>query len=206
MDFLPLLVVAGPLLLLAAYVLARRWVSGRLTSSRFNSTSDWTPVPEHRPEMPPAGTPLTDHTRRIITPHLETEETLEGFARAFFSPARPQDWKFGSGIEKLPLLIAATSRRILLFELTVLTVHRYRFIPHDALEYMRPPKPGLLGTSGPVRFGLKSGVEYQMRFFGPLFSDEGMREEQRLAAYLRRLAPRFASERTTRSSALRPAA
>ena len=206
MDFQPLLVVAAPLLLIAAFVLAGRWVSSRLTSSRFNSTADWTPAPEHQPEMPPAGTPLHDHTRRIITPHLEAGETLEGFARGHFSPARPQDWKFGSGIEKMPLLIAATSRRILLFELTVLTVHRHRFIPHDAIEYMRPPKPGLFGTSGRLRFGLKSGVEYQMGFFGPLLSDEGMRQEQRLAAYLRGLAPQYASERTTRSSALRPAA
>ena len=206
MDFLHLLVVVGPILLLAGIVLTGRWISGRLTSPRFNSTSGWTPVPEYRPEMPPAGTPLFEHTRRIITPHLESGETLEGFARAYFSPARPQDWKLGSGIEKLPLVIAATSRRILLFELTVLTVHRYRFLPHDAIEYMRPPKPGFLGTSGRFRFGLKSGVEYQMGFLGPLFSEEGMREEQRLAAYLRGLAPRFASERTTRSSALRPAA
>jgi hypothetical protein len=46
-----------------------------------------------------------------------------------------------------------------------------------------------------MRIGLLSGVEYQMGFNGPLFSPEGMRQEQRLAAYLRRLAPRYDASR-----------
>jgi hypothetical protein len=169
------------------------------TSSRFNSTSDWTPAPEHEAPRPPAGTPLTEYTLGIITPHLESGETLEGFARGFFSPPRPQDWKFGAGIEKLPLVIAATSRRILLFEVTVLTVHRYLFVRHENIRFLRPPKTGFLGTSTPVRFGLESGLEYQLGFLGPLFNDEGMRQERRLADYLRGLAPRYASSRATDS-------
>jgi hypothetical protein len=41
-----------------------------------------------------------------------------------------------------------------------------------------------------VRFGLASEHEYQIGFLRPLFSDEGMREEQRLGASFRRLAGR----------------
>jgi hypothetical protein len=42
-----------------------------------------------------------------------------------------------------------------------------------------------------VRFGLKSGREYKLMLYGPLLNPEAMRYEQRLAAYLRELGPRF---------------
>jgi hypothetical protein len=173
--------------------------------SRFNSTDDWTAAPEYEQETPIA-TCLTPYELRLITSYLEAGETLEGFTRAFFVPPRSQDWKFGSGLEKLPLLVAATSRRILLFEVTLLTVHRYCFIPYDEIEYLQPPKPGILGTSGRMRFGLKSGREYHMDFFGPLFNDEGMRQEQGMAAYFRGIAPRFGSSPAPHSSTPRAAA
>jgi hypothetical protein len=68
-----------------------------------------------------------------------------------------------------------------------------RFIDWDAIQNLRPPKAGVLGTSGLLRFVLTSGREYQVGFLGPLFSDEGMRQEGRLSAYLREITPRFAS-------------
>ena len=163
--------------------------------SRFNSTAEWIPAPEYE-QKTPTGVCLTPYDQRLITSYLEPDETVEGFTRGFFVPHRPSDWRFGSGIEKLPLLIAATSRRMLLFEVRVLTVYRYCFIPYDEIEYMQPPKPGILGTSGRMKFGLKSGHEYQMGFLGPLFSDEGMRQEQSMAAYFRWIAPRFRSSPT----------
>lgn len=173
--------------------------------SRFNSTADWTPASEYQQETPTA-TCLTPYELRLITSYLEAGETLEGFGRAFFVPPRSSDWRFGSGLEKLPLLVAATSRRLLLFEVTLLTVHRYCFIPYDEIEYLQPPKPGILGTSGRMRFGLESGREYQMGFFGPLFNAEGMRQEQSMAAYLRRVAPRFGSSPAPHTSTPQAAA
>lgn len=172
---------------------------------RFNSTADWTPVAGDVQKVP-AGQPLTPFESRLVTAHLEPGETLEGFARALFAPPRVEDWKVGSGLEKVPLLVAATSRRILLLEVTILTVHRHRFVPYDEIAYLRPPKPGLLGTSGRWRFGLRSGLEYQLEFFGPLANEEGMRQERNLAAHLRRIAPRFASSPPPRSSPRRAAA
>ena len=173
--------------------------------TRFNSTADWTPAPEFEQETPIA-TSLTPYELRLITSYLEAGETLEGFTRAFFVPPRSKDWRFGSGLEKLPLLVAATSRRILLFEVTLLTVHRYCFIPYDEIEYLQPPKPGMLGTSGRMRFGLKSGREYQMDFFGPLLNEEGMRQEQSMAACFRRIASRFGLSPAPHSSTPRAAA
>ena len=173
--------------------------------SRFNSTTDWTPAPEHRVKRPFV-VRLTPYDLRLITSHLEAGETLEGFARAFFVPYRSSDWRLGTGIEKMPLMVAATSRRILLFEVTLLTLHRYCFIPYDEIEYLQPPKAGFLGTSGRMRFGLKSGREYQMDLFGPLSNDEGMRQEQSMAACFRRIAPRFASSPAPHSSTPRAAA
>ena len=173
--------------------------------SRFNSTADWTPAPEYQQETPIA-TCLTPYELRLITSYLEPGETLQGFTRAFFVPQRSNDWRFGSGLEKLPLLVAATSRRILLFEVTLLTVHRCCFIPYDEIEYLQPPKPGILGTSGRMKFGLKSGREYQMKFFGPLLNEEGMRQEQSMAAYFRQIAPRLGSSPTPHSSTPRAAA
>lgn len=82
---------------------------------------------------------------------------------------------------------------MLLFERNArYTVLRLCVIGYDAIAYLRPPRPRILGQPGQMRFGLHSGREYQMDFWGPLLSDELMREEERLAAYLRELAPRFA--------------
>ena len=92
----------------------------------------------------------------------------------------------------MPLLVAVTSRRIILFEMGYRTVRRTCFIGYDAIRFLIPPKSGILGTSGKLRFGLMSGREYQIALFGPLLSDEGMRQEQRLAAHLHSIAPRFA--------------
>jgi hypothetical protein len=78
-------------------------------SSQFNCTSDWTPAPEHEPEKPPAGTPLISYEMRIVAAHLEAGETLQGCARGFFSPPRRLDYKIGTGVEKLPLLIAGAA-------------------------------------------------------------------------------------------------
>ena len=89
------------------------------------------------------------------------------------------------------MLIAATPHRILMFEVTRLTLHRYCSIPFEAIDSLRPPRPAMMGSSGPMSLGLKSGFEYRLQFYGPLFSDEGMGYEHRLAAYLRWLAPRF---------------
>ena len=159
--------------------------------SKLNSRADWTPAPEYSQEAVPAGTCLAPYELQLITSYLDEEETLEGFAEAFFLPRRFNDWKYADGFSPRSLLVAATSHRILLFEVTVPTVHRFCFIPYDDIAYLRPPKSRLLGTSGNMRFGLKSGREYQMGLVGPLFSEEGMKQEQKMAAYLRQIAPRF---------------
>jgi hypothetical protein len=198
-------VMGATLVMLIAMLIAAHLPYMLKDKSRFNSTADWTAAPEVEQETPTL-TPLTPYDRELITSYLEAGETLEGFTRGFFVPARPVDWKLASGLEKLPLLVAATSRRMLLFEVTLLTVHRYCFIPYDEIEYLRPPKPGILGTSGRMRFGLKSGREYQMGFLGPLFSDEGMRQEQSMAAYFRFVAQRFALPPAPDSSTPRAAA
>ena len=193
--------ILGVMVVLAAFIIIFivMWVAAHAPywgkdRSRYNSTDDWTPAPDIQVKTPTL-TCLTPYDRKIITAHLEAGETLEGFTRGFFDPARLQDWKFTgeSGLSKLPLLIAATSQRILLFEVTLLTVHRTCFIPYDQLAYLQPPKPGVFGTSGRMRLGLKSGYEYQMKFLGPLFNDEGMRLEQSMAAYLRGVASRLES-------------
>ena len=124
---------------------------------------------------------------------------MEGLTRAYFSPRHPKDgsfeeWLYSGGRGGvLPLMIAVTSRRIMLFKLVRVTLRRYCFIPLDDIEYLQPPKPALWGTSGPLRFGLKSGREYQLKFLGPLLNPEAMQYEQKLAAYLRELAPRYAA-------------
>jgi hypothetical protein len=174
------------------------------TTSQFNSTSGWTPASEHdQVPLPPMATGL-EKGPRIITPHLETGETLEGFAYGFFHPPRPQDWGPRGGGSKYPVVIAVTPRRMLLFELKSYpqVVLRHCFIEYDAIQYLRPPKQGFLGTSGPLRFGLFSGLEYQLGFLGPIIYPEFLRQEQRLADYLRRLAARYPSSRP--SGALEP--
>jgi hypothetical protein len=167
-----------------------------MTSERFNSTEDWTLGPERDAPIKWSTTNLVELGQRIVNAHLEPGETLEGFASAFFSPPRRVDWMPSLRRLQCPLLIAATSRRILMFELDAgMTVTRFRFIGYDNIQYLSPPKPSTLGTSGRLRFGLTSGHEYQVGFLGPLFSDEGMRQEQRLAARLRDIASRFRSSR-----------
>ena len=178
---------------LAFIALASRIPGLLMARKGFNLTNDWTSVPEFEqtPELQSA--PPNEAHARIITPHLEAGETLEGYARGFFDPTRPQDWGMILG-SKHPLLIAVTSRRILLFDLTIRrAVRRYRFIRYDEIQFLDPPKPGVMGTSGRLKFGLRSGLGYQLGFLGPLLNSEMMLEEQRLAAYLRGLAPRFAS-------------
>jgi len=175
-----------------AVMIAVRIPSMFKDTSRLNQTTDWAAGPESQ-QKTPTMTCLTPYELRLITSHLEAGETLEGFGRAFFVPHRAKDWRFGTTLEKLPLLVAATSRRILLFEVTVMIVHRYCFISYDEIEYLQPPKQGMLGASGRMRFGLRTGREYQVGFFGPLLNEEGMRQEQSMAAHFRRIAPRFAS-------------
>lgn len=165
------------------------------TSERFNNTNDWIPGPERDAPLKWSATNVVELGRRIIHAHLEPGETLEGFANGFFSPPRPEDWTPSLRRLKCPLVIAATSRRIMMFEIDAgMTVRQFCFIDWDAVQYLRPPKAGVLGTSGRLRFGLTSGREYQVGFLGPLFSDEGMRQEGRLATYLREIAPRLAPE------------
>lgn len=171
------------------------------TSSQFNSTDDWTPIPQEGQDRVPTGVPLNGWFRGVITPHLEPGEALEGFANGFFMPPRPRDWGLRMGLNKHPLLIAVTPHRMLLFEFGTWTVQRSCFIRYDALQFLQPPQPGFMGTSGRLRFGLRSGAEYQMDFVGPLFNDDLMRQEQQLAAYLRWMAPRLASAQTDRAAA-----
>jgi hypothetical protein len=185
---------------IAVRVLGR--VGGR---TGLNSTEDWTPGPDDHPETPTA-TCLTPYDLKLITRYLESGETLEGFARAFFVPSRAQDWKFGSGLEKLPLLVAATSRRMLLFEVTLLNVHRTCFVPYDEVESLDPPKPGIFGTSGRMKVRLRSGREYQFGFLGPLFNAEGMRQEQHLAEYFRGISAQIGSPSGSGSSRIGAAA
>jgi len=82
---------------------------------------------------------------------------------------------------------------MLLFEVTVLKVHRTCFVPYEQIAFLDPPRPGMFGTSGQMRVGLRSGRAYQFKFLGPLFSPEGMRQEQRMAAYFRSIASRIGS-------------
>jgi hypothetical protein len=139
------------------------------------------------------GTFLTPYDLSLITSLLDAGETLEGFTRAAFLPDPTSDWRHDSRAYGLPLVFAVTSRRIMLFKFSRLDLRLFSFIPLDDIRYIQPPKPGLWGTSGPVRFGLKSGREYKLMLYGPLLNPEGMQYEQRLTAYLRELAPRFPS-------------
>jgi len=175
-------------------VLLPLWIAVRVRglfggNSDLNVTDDWTPGPDKHPKTPTL-TPLTPYDLELITKHLESGETLKGFGRAFFVPPRAQDYGRGS---KLPLLVAATSRRMLLFEVTGLTVHRTCFAPYDQIETIDPPKPGVFGTSGQMKVRLRSGREYQFGFHGPLLNAEAMRQEQNMAEYFRGIAARIDS-------------
>jgi hypothetical protein len=185
----------------AACTLASLWLRLRehipglwQNSSRFNSTEDWIGAPEYGPT--PESIPRTGPERelRILGRYLESGETLVGFARGYFSPGRRQDWGRWdrTGIQKYPLLIAATPRRLLLLEITPgQDVLRFCSIRHDAIRFLCPPRRGMWGTSGRMRLGLHSGLEYQLGFLGPLCNEALMQQEQRLAVHLRGLAQRF---------------
>src|SRR5258705_7058872 len=195
MDLLPYLL---PVVLLA---LAFGWLGFRVvwtlhrpSSKRMNVTDDWTPGPNRGAPMKWSMTDLLELGLQIVHEELEAGETLEGLARGFFSPQRAVDWSLSPRRLKAPLIIAATPRRILMFELDGgMTVVQFRFFGYAEIRYLSPPRQAALGTSGPLCFGLISGLEYQVQFLGPLFSDEGMRQERRLAAYLRHIATRFPS-------------
>ena len=163
------------------------------SSTRLNQTAQWTPVPDFVAERAPSGIILTEYEHRIITPYLEPGEELEGFTRGWFVPRRPQDYGFGRGSYGYPLLIAATPRRLLMFEVTRLTLHRYRSIPYETIAYLRPPQATTFGSSGPMSLGLHSGFEYRLQFLSPLAHEESMAYEHRLAAFLRWMAPRLSA-------------
>ena len=193
MDFLPYAVPVALFALAFGYLALRVvWTKHDLSLKQMNSMDDWTPGPDRGAPIKWSSTDVLALGRQVVDKELEAGETLEGFARGFFTPRG--DWSLSMRRLKCPLIIAATPRRILMFELDMgMTVNRFRFIGYDEIRYLSPPKPAAFGTSGPVRFGLTSGVQYQVQFFGPLLSDEGMRQEQRLAAYLLQIAPRFPS-------------
>jgi hypothetical protein len=176
---------------LAALLLADRLRTRWLTRDGLNSTADWTPAPPGQVLKVPAGSYRYRYELPFLTSHLEAGETLEGFTRAAFTPDPTSDWRHDSQVFGLPLLFAVTSRRILLFKFSCRTVRLFSFIPLDDIRSLQPPQPGRWGTSGPVRFGLKSGREYRMILYGPLLNREAMQCEQNLAAYLRELAPRY---------------
>jgi hypothetical protein len=158
----------------------------------MNLTDDWTPGPNRGAPFKWSMTNILELGLQIVDKELEPGETLEGFARGYVSPQR--DWNPSLRRLKCPLIIAATPRRILMFELDAgMTLTQFRFIGYDEIQYLSPPKEATFGTSGPLRFGLNSSLQYQVQFFGPLFNDEGMRQEQRLAAHLRQVAARFPS-------------
>jgi hypothetical protein len=160
----------------------------------MNVTDDWAPGPNRGAPIKWSMTNLLWLGLQIVSRELEAGETLEGIANGFFQPPRLVDYSPSLRRLKCPLIIAVTPRRILMFELDAgMTVIQSRFIGYDEIQYLSPPKQGVFGTSGCLRFGLTSGLQYSVGFLGPLFSDEGMRQEQRLAAYLREIATRFPS-------------
>jgi len=191
MDFLPYALPVGLFALAFGYLWLRVvWTTHDLDSKRMNSMKDWTPGPNRGAPIKWSMTDLVELGRQIVAEELEAGEACEGFARGFFSPQR--NWSLSLRRLKCPLIIAATPRRILMFELdTGMTANRFRFVGFDEIQYLSPPEPAAFGTSTALRFGLNSGEHYQLKFVGPMFSEEGMRQEQRLSAYLRLVAARF---------------
>ena len=165
----------------------------------FNKTDDWIPGPQR--DAPVKWWSIVDRlelNRKIVAAHLQPGETVEGHAAGFFSPPRREDWVPSFQRLKHPLTIAVTSRRIMLFEVNMgFTVQRYCFIDWDQVEHLDPPTASKLAT-GNLRVGLISGRVYQVGFLSPLASEEGMRQERRLADYCARMAPRLASRTGTR--------
>ena len=186
------LAYAGAFLLVAGFNYGRAFFTFGPPPSQRNTTAHWTPVHDFVAEDPPTGTDLVEYQHRIITRYLEPGEVLEGFTYARFDPLRPQDYGFGKGGSSFCVLIAATPHRLLMFEVTRLTLHRYCSIPFEQIAFLRPPQPAIWGSSGPMSLGLTTGFEYRLLFYGPLYSEDGMRYEHKLATFLRWLAPRFA--------------
>jgi hypothetical protein len=165
----------------------------------FNKTDDWTPGPSGMRRS--SGPRPTSASSPGVIARSPGPATLEGFANGYFSPPRRQDWNPSLRRLKCPLVVAATPGRIMMFEIDAgMTVKQFCFIDWNTVQDLRPPKAGVAGTSGLLRFGLTSGREYQVGFLGPLLSEEGMRQERRLAAYLRGIAPRFASAPESRAA------
>src|SRR5690349_16297395 len=119
------LAYAGFFLLVAGFNYGRAFFSFGPVPSQRNNTAHWTPAHDFVAENPPTGTVLVEYQHRIVTRYLEPGEELEGFAQARFDPLRPQDYGFGKGGSSFCVLIAATPRRLLMFEVTRLTLHRY---------------------------------------------------------------------------------
>jgi len=172
----------------------RTTLPGLAAPDHFNRTDDWIPGPER--DAPVQWWSIVDRielNRKIVAGYLQPGETVEGRAAGFFSPPRREDWIPSFQRLKHPLTIAVTSRRIMLFEVGMsFTVQRYCFIEWDELDYLDPPNLTPLAT-GVMRFRLRSGREYQIGFLSPLGSEEGMRQERRLADYVKRVAARLAS-------------
>ncbi len=200
--FLALLLLPSALgMLWLAYRIARDTRGLWMCSDRFNSTDGWTPAPPSAEVDRPSQVYGSVRHLRIITPFLEEGERLEGFAGVTFSPPRPRDWGYSLSIARHPLLMALTSRRMLLFELRPFksAALRYRFVEYDSIRSLRPPRSLPLGMSGLTRFELSTGDEYQLGFYWPVADEEGLRQEQRLAAYLRWVAARPPSSEVARS-------
>lgn len=198
--YLILLLVGGAVLVHFVTRFGRELRGLWMTTSRFNSTRDWTVLERGDQEPAPLYRPLEAWCLRLLEPHLGSGERLEGFARACFSPSRPVDWGFKLGLDQTPLLVAATSRRLILFELGFRTARRSCFIRLDEIRSLRAPRVGSLGTSGPLWLQLGSGREYQLQFVGPLFDDQAMRYEQRLAAHLRAIESRYPPPQRARAA------
>jgi hypothetical protein len=195
----------GIVLALATLVwLVIRLRGALVVPSDLNRTDDWTPGPDDHPKVP-AFTILTPYDLQLVTGYLGPGETLEGFGRGFFDPLRREDWRFESGVAKLPLLVAATSRRMLMFKLTLLDVHGTCFVPYEDIESIVPPKPGVFGTSGRMKVRLRSGREYRFGFVGPLMNPEAMEQEQRMAECFRRVAVRIGTQSGSGASYTRAA-
>jgi hypothetical protein len=182
------------------FALAFGWLRFRIawtvrhTSKLMNATDDWTLGPNRGAPIKWSMTDTIELGLQIAGKELEAGETLEGLARAYFWPRRAVDWSMSLRRLKYPLIIAATPRRILMFEIDGgMTVVRYCLIGNDEIQYLSAPQERAFANSGRLRFGLTSGREYQVQFSGPRYSEEGMRLEQRLSDHLRQVATRFPS-------------
>jgi hypothetical protein len=189
-DNAELLFFASLVGLLSLLLLADRLRSRWQTRGGLNSIANWTLVSDESLNLP-VGTLLMPYELRFIESRLETGETLEGFTHAMFQPCPPDYHTHMIKVYGFPLLIAGTSRRILLFEFYKYTLRRQCTIALDDLESVTPPKPALWGASGPTAFRSRFAGSYRLIFNGPLLNPEALQYEQRLAEYFRVLARRF---------------